>query len=166
MKSALCAERLKVEDEEDTAIDFLWYYKSKDFDASMPITVRYKGQSGVDSGGFMRQALTTVFKMLANNEVPGIRLFTGPPSRVTALYRSDNLLTNIFETIGKMVSHSLVQGGPWFPYLAHAVLWYVATGDLKEGIQCSPYQAVTGKIYRLKQHFLPPVTAWRFTKIK
>ena len=41
MKSALCAERLKVEDEEDTAIDFLRYYKSKDFDASMPITVRY-----------------------------------------------------------------------------------------------------------------------------
>ena len=32
--------------------------------------------------------------------------------------------------------------------------------------QCSPYQAVTGKIYRLKQHFLPPATAWRFTKIK
>ena len=112
MKSALCAERLKVEDEEDTAIDFLRYYRSKDFDASMPITVRYKGQSGVDSGGFMRQAFTTVFKMLANNEVPGIRLFTGPPNRVTPLYRSDNLLTNIFETIGKMVSHSLVQGGP------------------------------------------------------
>ena len=53
-----------------------------------------------------------VFKMLANNEVPGIGLFTGPPNRVTQLYRSDNLLTNIFETIGKMVSHSLVQGGP------------------------------------------------------
>ena len=26
--------------------------------------------------------------------------------------------------------------------------------------QCSPYQAVTGKIYRLKQHFLPPATAF------
>ena len=24
--------------------------------------------------------------------------------------------------------------------------------------QCSPYEAVTGKIYRLKQHFLPPAT--------
>ena len=31
---------------------------------------------------------------------------------------------------------------------------------------CSPYQAVIGKIYRLKQHFLPPATALRFTKIK
>ena len=28
-----------------------------------------------------------------------------------------------------------------------------------EILQCSPYQAVTGKIYRLKQHFLPPATA-------
>ena len=25
---------------------------------------------------------------------------------------------------------------------------------------------VTGKIYGLKQHFLPPAIAWRFTKIK
>ena len=25
--------------------------------------------------------------------------------------------------------------------------------------QCSPYQAVTGKIYRLKEHFLLPATS-------
>ena len=33
-------------------------------------------------------------------------------------------------------------------------------------IQCSSHQAVTGKIYCLKQHFLPPATAWRFTDNK
>ena len=33
-------------------------------------------------------------------------------------------------------------------------------------IQCSPYQAVTGKLYCLKQHFLLPVTAWSVTKIQ
>ena len=32
-------------------------------------------------------------------------------------------------------------------------------------IQCSPYQAVTGKIYRLKQHLLPPATAEGLLKI-
>ena len=57
MKSALCAERLKVEDEEDTAIDFLRYYKSKDFDASIPITVRYKGQPGVRKMKYEQNAL-------------------------------------------------------------------------------------------------------------
>ena len=33
---------------------------------------------------------------------------------------------------------------------------------LKAPVQCSPYQAVTGKIYHLK---LIPLTAYRFTKI-
>ena len=28
--------------------------------------------------------------------------------------------------------------------------------------QCSPYQVVTGKIYRLKQHFLPPAAAKKY----
>ena len=32
--------------------------------------------------------------------------------------------------------------------------------------QCSPHQAVTSRINHLKQHFLPPATPWRFTKIK
>ena len=36
----------------------------------------------------------------------------------------------------------------------------------KTELQCSPFQAVTGKIYRLKQHFLPPAAAWSVTKIK
>ena len=31
--------------------------------------------------------------------------------------------------------------------------------QFKTRVQYSPYQAVTGKIYRLKQHFLPPATA-------
>ena len=29
-------------------------------------------------------------------------------------------------------------------------------------LQCSPYHAVTSKIYHLKQHFLLPATVWRF----
>ena len=33
-------------------------------------------------------------------------------------------------------------------------------------LQCSLYREVIGKIYCLKQLFLPPVTTWRFTKIK
>ena len=33
-------------------------------------------------------------------------------------------------------------------------------------IQCSPFQAVTCKIYNLKQHVLLPATVWRFTKTR
>ena len=51
-------------------------------------------------------------------------------------------------------------------------VWYLRTmpvvdvSQIDEQVQCSPYQAVTGKIYRLKQHFLPPATSWSVTKIK
>ena len=38
--------------------------------------------------------------------------------------------------------------------------------DSSSVIQCSPYQAVTGKLYSLKQHFLLSVTAWSVTKIQ
>ena len=33
-------------------------------------------------------------------------------------------------------------------------------------MQCSPYKMVTCKIYRLKQHFLPPVTIWKKVDFK
>ena len=32
--------------------------------------------------------------------------------------------------------------------------------------QCSPYQAVTSKIYHLKQHFLLLATSWKFAKVE
>ena len=133
MKSFMSAERLKV-DEEDVVIDLLQYYKSKVFDPKIPISVRFRGQPGVDSGGLLRQAFTTAFEAIAQNKVPGLRLFTGQPNRLTPLYSSENLLTQIFETLGKMVGHSLIQDGPGFPYLAPAIYWYIATGDLNEAV--------------------------------
>ncbi|XP_015759324.1 PREDICTED: uncharacterized protein LOC107338599 [Acropora digitifera] len=33
-----------------------------------------------------------------------------------------------------MISHSLVQGGPGFPYLAPSIFWYLATGDLQTAL--------------------------------
>ena len=46
-------------------------------------------------------------------------------------------------------------------------LWCITRAAYpKTQLQCSPYQTVTGTIYRLKQHFLSPATAWRFAKIK
>ena len=92
MKSFSLAKRLKV-DEDDITLDFLRYYKSKDFDAKVPIYVKFQNQPGVDSGGLLRQAFCTVFEALAKNEVAGLKLFTGSPNRLTPVYSSENLLT-------------------------------------------------------------------------
>ena len=52
----------------------------------------------------------------------------------------------------------------------HVIMFILVPNSLVRGItscgtiknackQCSPYQAVTGKIYCLKQQFLPPATS-------
>ena len=55
-----------------------------------------------------------------------------------------------------------------YPLLLHNFFTSRCQGldDIYSGVQCFPYQAVTGKIYRPKQHIILPATALRFTKIK
>ncbi|CAB4001829.1 G2 M phase-specific E3 ubiquitin- ligase-like [Paramuricea clavata] len=133
MKSEGNAEKLKV-DEEDLAVDFFQYYKNNNFDPKTPIKVQLRGQPGIDSGGILRQAFSTIFALLARNEFLGLRLFTGPVCRLTPVYSSECILTGVFEIIGRMISHSLIQNGPGFPYFTPAVYSYIATGNLEEAI--------------------------------
>ena len=88
----------------------------------------------MDSGGLLRQAFTSAFAAISQNKVPGLKLFTGQENRLTPVYSSENLLTEIFEIVGKMIGHSLIQDGPGFPYLAPAIYWYVATSNLEEAV--------------------------------
>lgn len=44
------------------------------------------------------------------------------------------MLNGVFEVLEKMVAHSMIQGGPGFPYLSPVIYWYIATGDLQNGI--------------------------------
>ena len=133
MKSEGNAEKLKV-DEEDLAVDFFQYYKNNNVDPKTPIKVQLRGQPGIDSGGILRQAFSTIFALLARNEFLGLRLFTGSVCRLTPVYSSECILTGVFEIIGRMISHSLIQNGPGFPYFTPAVYSYIATGNLEEAI--------------------------------
>lgn len=49
-----------------------------------------------------------------------------------SVYRSDNIITGVFEILGKMIASSLVQGEPGFPYLSPLLYWYIATGDQQQ----------------------------------
>ena len=82
----------------------------------------------------MRQAFSTVFTLLSRNDFLRLRLFTGPSCRLTPVYSSECILTGVFEIIGRMISHSMVQNGPGFPYFAPAVYSYIATGNLEEAV--------------------------------
>ena len=125
-------EKLKV-DPEDQVMDVYSYYKSADFDALVPISVFVKGQPAVDAGGVLRQVFGEVFVSLCNNE--GIKhIFTGEPYRKVPVFSNELVVNGFFEILGKMISHSLVQGGPGFPYLSPSIYWYLATGDLQTAL--------------------------------
>lgn len=62
----------------------------------------------------------------------GLQIFQGPSDRVIPTYRSSTILSGTFELFGKVIAHSLVQGGPGFPYLCPTLYWYIATGDLQQ----------------------------------
>ena len=103
-------------------MDILYYYKSPDFDPTFPIKIQVRGDPAVDTGGVLRQAFTEFFSMVSH-ETENFRLFTGPDGRLSPLYSSEHILTGVFEILGKVVAHSIVQGGPRFPNLAPGIFW-------------------------------------------
>ena len=137
MKSHALAEKVKV-DREDLLMDILHYYKSPDFDPTLPIKLQVRGEPAVDTGGVLRQVFTEFFLDVSHGTT-NFRLFTGPECRLSPVYSSEHILTGIFEILGKVIAHSIIQGGPGFPYLAPGIFWYVATGDLGEAMARSSF---------------------------
>ena len=133
MKSRGMREKLKV-DPEDEVMDVYSYYKSSDFDALILISIYLKRQPAIDTGGVLRQVFSNVFHALANNEVIK-NVFVGSEDRILPAFSNELVVNGFFETLGKMIAHSLVQGGPGFPYLSPTIYWYLATGDLQVGLQ-------------------------------
>ena len=53
-------EKIKV-DQDDLVMDVYSFYKSPDFDPTIPVFVLLKGQPAIDSGGVLRQVFSDVF---------------------------------------------------------------------------------------------------------
>ncbi|KAK3755973.1 hypothetical protein QZH41_016831, partial [Actinostola sp. cb2023] len=126
-------EKLKV-DQEDVVMDVYSFYKSPDFDPTIPIFVSLKGQPAIDTGGVLRQVFSDVFYGMANNE--GIKnVFNGDKNNKVPVFSNELVVNGLFKVFGKMIAHSLIQSDPGFPYLSPTIYWYLATGDLQIAIQ-------------------------------
>ena len=126
-------EKIKV-DQDDLVMDVYGFYKSADFDPTIPIFVSLKGQPAIDTGGVLRQVFSDVFYSMANNE--GVKnVFNGDKYNKVPAFSNELVVNGLFEVLGKMIAHSLIQSGPGFPYLSPTIYWYLATGDLQIAIQ-------------------------------
>ena len=120
-------------DREDLLSDAICYHKDPDFDPRKRIRVCSKDQVALDTGGVLRQFYSDVMVTLSQNG-DHLKLFEGEAKRRLPLSRSEHVVSGIFEILGKMIVHSLVQGGPGFPYLAPVVYSYISTGDLQAAL--------------------------------
>ena len=50
------------------------------------------------------------------------------------MFSNELVVNGFFEIVGKVISHSLVQGGPGFLYLSPSIYLYLATGDLQTAL--------------------------------
>ena len=106
MKGYGLAEKIEV-DREDLLLDLFHYYKDSDFNPEFQIKIQFRKEPAIDTGGVLRQAYEDAFLALTKGDA-GIQMFQGPPERLVPIYRSDNLLTGVFEVLGKIVAHSLI----------------------------------------------------------
>ena len=125
----LTGKRKKLEiDEDDLVSDAIAYYKSIEIDAHCPLRITYASQPAIDSGGILRQFYSDLFDALAEGKL--MELFEGEINRKVPSYRPEAVMSGLLEMIGKMIAHSLAQGGPGFPFLARPCYYYLVTGDI------------------------------------
>ena len=91
-------EKIKV-DQDDLVMDVYSFYKSPDFDPTIPVFVLLKGQLAIDSGGVLRQVFSDVFYAMANNE--GIKnVFNGDKNSKVPAFSNELVVNGLFEVLG------------------------------------------------------------------
>ena len=91
------------------------------------LVVQFIGERGVDSGSLWREFFEEALRE-ANS-----RMFAGEDDR--RIPRKDWSLEFLFEILGMLVSHSILQGGPGFPCLSPSVFSYLVSGN---SVYCFP----------------------------
>ena len=92
--------------------DSLWqqsfsYYK-RSCDVNRPLRIIFKGEEGIDAGGPRREYFQSLANFIASEEVG---YFEGKPCALLPVMRSSTLRLGHFRIIGKMIMHSIANGG-------------------------------------------------------
>ncbi|CAH3152215.1 unnamed protein product, partial [Porites lobata] len=126
MSDAFDRKKLRVDDE-DLVADAVAFYKRPDFDPKAGVRVVYSGQPASDTGG-VSHAFSDFLHRLS-------QIYFSGESRKVPLYNTDILISGLLKIIGTIIVHSVLHGGPGFPFFSSALYWYLATGSVDAAIQ-------------------------------
>ena len=85
-----------------------------------PIVVTFKGEPAVDEGGPRREYFTLLLKHISQNT----SLFEGSTECLLPAHNPTALMNREYYCVGKMISASLLQGGPAPGFFAQSVAEY------------------------------------------
>ena len=108
--------------------DSLAYFKTRKFDYTARIKVTFEGEPAVDGGGVVREFFTILTRQLLSSS-SHVRLFEGRHSHFLPLHNTDALRSNLFKVAARMVTASIIHGGPGFPVFPRVVYLYFQNPD-------------------------------------
>ena len=120
-------KRLKIH-HDDVFTDVITHYKDPAFDALCPLKIQYIGQPAADTGGVLIQCYTDAFNDFLE------KWFCRNYNIYLPVYRSDVYVTKVFVYLGRMLAHSISQGGPGLPVFPHSVYQFLLSGDTTDAI--------------------------------
>ena len=116
-------------DDDDIWSDILSFYKCAKPPTKKRLRIRLNNSPCIDTGGVRRQVYTVAFSNFIQNS--NIHLFDGPPNHLRPHYNAESRGSGIFQALGAVVGHSILQDGLGFCYLSPLCYWYVACGKEK-----------------------------------
>jgi hypothetical protein len=125
-------------DHDDLFNDAVAFYKNVAFDPETPLRITFIDQPAIDGGGLLRQFFTDLFSCIIEGKP--MSLFLGECGRKCPTHSPQVVFSGMIEIVGKIIAHSLVQGGPGFPFLSLPCYYYLATGDVIGAMAyCDPW---------------------------
>lgn len=144
LRGKLCSDKIRLRVQPQYALEeALAHYKAPEFNPKVKMNVQYRGQAAIDTGGVLRQFFTDVFMQMVTGceDVPP--LFEGSTNRKLPICSAGTVVSGVFELVGKIIAHSIVQAGVGMPYFSPASFKYLVTSDLSEAINYVTIEDVT-----------------------
>lgn len=108
-------------------------YKDPKLDIQKSPDIHFVGEMAADAGGptkeYFYTAIESLFKV---DPIFGVSLFTGERGHYIPVMNMDAISSGCFKMVGKLLAHSVLNGGPGLPGLAPAITKYLVSGSITD----------------------------------